>query len=353
MDVDFSADKLTALQGENITFTDLSDQSPTHWSWRFSDGTTSIVQNPVKSFATLGFKNVTLMAGKIGAGGVNIKNSYIEILATFLLDVEINASIGFSLRKLRGAYTGSAIRVRRSSDNTEQDIGFNSLLELDTTALLSFVGAGNGFVTTWYDQSLNAKHATQTTAANQPQIVSSGSVILENAKPAINFNGTSSFLTISDVSFGNILDNISCFYVTKLNLLASNFPTLVAKSYNNDGSYTFGANSSNGNLQAWVDAQLHYLAVSDIRGSQTLLSNINLSGTNGIKIFKDSNLYQQTTQLSAISGTNSLPFTIGRNPQDANYYWNGTMQEIVNYPSDKTSSKTIIENNINTYYNVF
>jgi PKD repeat protein len=80
MDVDFSADKFTALVGENITFTDLSDQTPTHWSWRFNDGTTSIVQNPVKSFSTLGFKNVTLLAGKVGAGGVNIKNSYIEIL---------------------------------------------------------------------------------------------------------------------------------------------------------------------------------------------------------------------------------------------------------------------------------
>jgi PKD repeat protein len=80
MNVDFSADKLTAAIGENITFTDLSDQSPTHWSWRFNDGTTSIVQNPVKSFLTLGFKNVTLLAGKIGAGNVNIKNSYIEIM---------------------------------------------------------------------------------------------------------------------------------------------------------------------------------------------------------------------------------------------------------------------------------
>jgi PKD repeat protein len=79
MDVDFSADKLTAPIGENITFTDLSDQSPTHWSWRFSDGTISNSQNPVKSFLTLGFKNVTLLAGKVGAGGVNIKNSYIEI----------------------------------------------------------------------------------------------------------------------------------------------------------------------------------------------------------------------------------------------------------------------------------
>ena len=80
MDVDFSADKLTAVIGENITFTDLSDQTPTHWSWRFSDGTTSIVQNPVKNFLSLGFKNVTLLAGKIGAGNVNIKNSYIEIM---------------------------------------------------------------------------------------------------------------------------------------------------------------------------------------------------------------------------------------------------------------------------------
>ena len=79
MDVDFSADKLTANIAEDITFTDLSDQTPTHWSWRFSDGTTSLVQNPVKSFATLGFKNITLMAGKVGAGGVIIKNSYIEI----------------------------------------------------------------------------------------------------------------------------------------------------------------------------------------------------------------------------------------------------------------------------------
>jgi PKD repeat protein len=80
MEVDFSADKLTASIGENITFTDLSDQIPTHWSWRFSDGTISNLQNPVKNFLTLGFKDVTLLAGKIGAGGVNIKNSYIEII---------------------------------------------------------------------------------------------------------------------------------------------------------------------------------------------------------------------------------------------------------------------------------
>jgi PKD repeat protein len=79
MNVDFSADKLTAAIGENITFTDLSDQSPTHWSWRFSDGTTSIVQNPVKVYTSIGNKTITLLAGKTGAGSLIIKNNYISI----------------------------------------------------------------------------------------------------------------------------------------------------------------------------------------------------------------------------------------------------------------------------------
>jgi hypothetical protein len=70
----------------------LSDQTPTHWSWRFSDGTTSIFQNPVKNFLTLGFKNITLMAGKVGAGGVNIKNSYIEILGDADADAFLTAA---------------------------------------------------------------------------------------------------------------------------------------------------------------------------------------------------------------------------------------------------------------------
>ncbi len=52
-------------------------------------------------------------------------------------------TVGYSFRKLRTAYAGSAIRVRRSSDNTEQDIGFNASGELDKTSLSSFVGPEN------------------------------------------------------------------------------------------------------------------------------------------------------------------------------------------------------------------
>lgn len=48
----------------------------------------------------------------------------------------------YSLRKAVSSYSGNAIRVRRSSDNTEQDIGFVSGI-LDTSSLASFAGYQN------------------------------------------------------------------------------------------------------------------------------------------------------------------------------------------------------------------
>lgn len=79
----------------------------------------------------------------------------------------------YGLSLLLSAYTGSAIRVRRSSDNTEQNIGFTGAA-LDTAALLAFVGAGNGYVVKWYDQSGAGNDAAQATTTKQPQIVISG-----------------------------------------------------------------------------------------------------------------------------------------------------------------------------------
>jgi hypothetical protein len=60
-----------------------------------------------------------------------------------LLDTYSGAAAAYSLRKLRTTYTGNAITVRRSSDNTSTDIGFDGNGNLDTTSLLSFVGANN------------------------------------------------------------------------------------------------------------------------------------------------------------------------------------------------------------------
>ena len=64
-------------------------------------------------------------------------------LTPLLLDTYSGAAAAYSLRKLRNDYTGSAITVRRSSDNTSTNIGFDANGNLDTTALTTFVGSNN------------------------------------------------------------------------------------------------------------------------------------------------------------------------------------------------------------------
>lgn len=89
---------------------------------------------------------------------------------------------------MRTGYAGSCIRVRRSSDNTEQDIGFDASGNLNLSALTTFVGANSGFVVVWYDQSGNVRNATQGTAANQPQIIDTGGLQTVQGKPSIFFS---------------------------------------------------------------------------------------------------------------------------------------------------------------------
>ncbi|WP_233867049.1 arabinofuranosidase catalytic domain-containing protein [Paraburkholderia adhaesiva] len=102
------------------------------------------------------------------------------------------AAGAWSLRRLRGGYGGPCLNVRRDSDSATQDIGFTVSGDLNVTALLSFVGSGNGYVTAWYDQTGNKASLTQTTTAFQPQIVNAGAVVTlltPAARPAVSTNG--------------------------------------------------------------------------------------------------------------------------------------------------------------------
>jgi hypothetical protein len=76
------------------------------------------------------------------------------------------------VRKLRRSYNGPCCRIRRSSDSAEKDILFRNGW-LDTIEADAFVGAGTGYLVTWYDQSGRGKDLTQGTAAAQPQYINS------------------------------------------------------------------------------------------------------------------------------------------------------------------------------------
>src|SRR5579859_662791 len=63
----------------------------------------------------------------------------------------------YSFRKLRAAYAGSAVQVKRASDSTTQDIGFVSNL-FDTGSYNTFCNATTCSINIWYDQSTNGSN---------------------------------------------------------------------------------------------------------------------------------------------------------------------------------------------------
>ena len=82
------------------------------------------------------------------------------------------AVLGFySLRKVIPTYTGPVINVRRSSDSVTADFFADlngNLKATDGTKITGWLNGTTGYVTTWYDQSIYARHGTQATQSYQP-----------------------------------------------------------------------------------------------------------------------------------------------------------------------------------------
>jgi hypothetical protein len=155
------------------------------------EGVQSVISIPVNIIANL--KNLTpfrlyhFRFRFITNTGVTYSEDYtFETVSTFEV---FDFAAGYSFRKLNSQYTGAAIRVRRSSDDAEKDIGFVGRF-FDSEDLLDFVGSANGFVKLWYDQSGNSRHLQRTLNSGQPLIVSEGTICMDsgNKRPAIVFD---------------------------------------------------------------------------------------------------------------------------------------------------------------------
>jgi len=89
----------------------------------------------------------------------------------FLLDQYPGAVCGIGVRKLSSKYNGPIIRIRRDSDNAEQDIYSDAGGEnLDLVAIRAFGGTGICSIRTAYDQSGSGNHFTQANNTQQPLI---------------------------------------------------------------------------------------------------------------------------------------------------------------------------------------
>jgi Alpha-L-arabinofuranosidase B, catalytic len=251
-----------------------------------------------------------------------------------LLDLYPNAAAAYSVRKLRTAYTGSAIRVRRSSDNTEQNIGFTAG-NLDITALTSFCSGTNGFVTTWYDQSGNGINLTQTTAGNQPQIVSSGAILTQNGKPSISFNGSTHNF---DCASTTISISDSSLFITYQQTAAAQANILALQS----GAAYYFLNYS---------TQIYYATTLTSIGSSTLgdglfgLVTINLQVGVTQTFYKNNTLiFTKPTPTAGLQTFNKLCGSAFGNPTPQNH------SEIIAYPTNQIANRNAINTNITTYY---
>lgn len=295
--------------------------------------------------------NDKLFGNKLYAGQLPTQLGLIGSQSTFvgLLDTYPNAAAAYSLRLLKSDYSGNAIRVRRSSDNAEQDIAF-STGNLDTTALTSFCSGTNGFVTTWYDQSGNSKNAVQTTAANQPQIVNSGAIININGKASIKFDGTNDSLLNS--TFTNI--NVNQFFVNQV--LSHNGSTLNSASLTLSDGLSQPAGSSFLTVYPYRLSRysLFYNGVSVDFGANPIASgqlNLTLeqtSSTNRSGYINTTSLSTNTANLSILDLNNLY---IGTNDVAQNF--DGNIQETIVYLSDNSSNRTGIQSEINTYYAIY
>jgi len=268
--------------------------------------------------------------------------------ANLLLDTYSGAACAWSLRKLKSDYTGNCIKVRRSSDDTEQEIGFSNGV-LNESALTTFVGASDGYVTKWYDQSGNGNDMIG--GVYQPKIVISGTVQSTNGKPAIynwvtNTTVAAYMITSNSVNIGTTISTFmvaysesNSGYTRLLNGWTDIYFFLGA--VNGDVATFYGNGSSWGTVTA--------NSTTDWYNNQRLVTTINTGNDN--QFINGNTITARSNAMGSFNNKISIAefgVDIG-----VNQAWLGFYQEIIIWASDKSTYRSNIESNINDFYSIY
>jgi len=345
----------TAKVGETLTATAASATGvptpTTSWQWERSDngttgwasisGATSSTYTAVSADESKYLRVVQTETNTEGSDSANsAATAQVAAAFDYLLDDYSGAAAAYSLRLLDSTYSGNAIKVRRASDNTEQDIGFVNN-ELDTSSLETFCSGTDGFVTIWYDQS-GSNNATQTTASKQPKIVSGGTTITENGKPTLEFDGNDN---ITNTSFSlDETSNLSSAIIAKFdNTTATQY---IYSSVNVSANRSAIGIGVSGNLSYQKrTASIIHKSIS-IDTAQKLIFAENITP----ELYANNNASTGSQAIYNSGSDNS--FYIGSNGNNTQYL-NGKIQEMIFWQLDQSSNQSGIQTNINDFYSIY
>ena len=257
----------------------------------------------------------------------------------------------FSFNLLNASYGGNCCQIRRSSDNTTQNIGFVDG-KVDEAAITSFVGGGDGFLSAWYDQSGNGRYIYNTNNASQAKIVDAGTIVKVNnhiaplytsvgagsGASANNYRFSTGMSVNNDMSFFHVLSKpISNQVYGWQSTVSAGHPTFI-----------FGYNPGSGVVDAeWYAGPERY-TISTSGMSTSALSLLSVTRTaptgNVIGYFNGSQLFNNTST-QTYSGVTLKNF-MSNNNDGANAH----CSEFIAYTAAKTSDVTSINSNIVNYY---
>ena len=271
------------------------------------------------------------------------------VVGNLLLDTSYGsgADAAYSVRKLRTAYTGPAMKVQDRVGSATQDIYFDANNNIDEAAIVSYGGSNDVFVETWYDQSGNSNDATQGTSANRPKIYdgTSGALVKENGRVAIDINSNklefSTALTFST--------DFSQFAVTKKNdqtgvggLWLQGSAVRYGENFNNN-DFPFLSNSTGS--QFVLDNGLNNNFSEQFLSVQNLVF-ASRRGTTGASALNGS---AEKTGTASYTGVISYDTILGDIALSIHSY-DGLAQEAIFYADDKSSVRTDIEENVGDYF---
>lgn len=281
-----------------------------------------------------------------------------------LLDTYDGAYFAYSIgRQLKSSQT-KALRLRRSSDNAEQDIGFVNGV-YDTASHSSFKGASTVYAVRLYDATGNGHDAYQSVAGQQAEVQLS----VQNGLPSLNLTGSQQYNILS-VSFTGQNPNISLFSVfqpgdttNNKDLLSFTYaPHTASEPYitwrfastskvNIHKRFGLANNFGNGSC---TSTDKNVISAPSYTSQFYLMDNHIISGVDNLNL--DNTAFHSSADLSGdctpLYNEGSLLSFKAYLVDSGTAFFIGKFSEMIFYLSDQSSNATSIKTNINNIWNV-